>query len=52
MYNIIKANNWFCSDEEAEKRLKTGQWVLLADYGTDEKFLAYVPYIPLQITKL
>ena len=49
-YEIAVKNKWLFTDEEAEKRLKTGEYKLLADYGIDEKFIIYVPYIPLQIT--
>ena len=47
---ILEKNNYLFTDEEAEKRLKTGEYKLLADYGKDKKFIVYVPYIPLMIT--
>lgn len=47
---ILEKNNYLFTDEEAEKRLKTGKYKLLADYGKDKKFIVYVPYIPLMIT--
>jgi hypothetical protein len=48
-YEIAVKNKWLFTDEEAKKRLKTGEYKLVADYGIDEKFLVYVPYIPLKI---
>lgn len=50
IYKVAKANKWLCTDEEADRRLAAGDFMLLADYGKDEKFLVYTPYIPLQIT--
>ena len=43
----LEKNNFLFTDEEAEKRLKTGDYKLLADYGKDKKFIVYKPYIPM-----
>ena len=43
----LEQNKFLFTDEEAEKRLKTGEYKLLADYGKDKKFIVYVPYIPM-----
>jgi len=48
-YETAKANNWLCTNEEAERRLSTGDFKLFVDYGKDEKLVVYTPYIPLQI---
>lgn len=44
---ILEKNKFLFTDEEAEKRLKTGEYILLADYGKDKKFITYQPYIPM-----
>ena len=51
-YEIAKKNKWLFTDEEAEKRLKAGEYILIADYGKDAKYIAYVPYISLIETKM
>lgn len=43
----LEQNKFLFTDEEAEKRLKTGEYKLFADYGKDKKFIVYVPYIPM-----
>jgi hypothetical protein len=48
-YDITVKNRWLFTDEEAEKRLKSSEYKLVADYGIDKKLLIYIPYIPLQI---
>ena len=49
-YTIAKINNWLFSDDDAEKLLKSNEYKLIADYGKDEKFILYIPYVPLLIT--
>ena len=49
---ILEKNNFLFTDEEAEKRLKTGDYKLLADYGKNKKFIVYEPYIPIFETPL
>ena len=44
---ILEKNKFLVTDEEAEKKLKTGEYKLLADYGKDKKFIVYEPYIPM-----
>lgn len=51
-YRIAKKNKLLFTDEEAEKRLKGGEYILIVDYGKDEKYVAYVQYIPLIETKM
>jgi hypothetical protein len=43
----LEQNKFLFTDEEAEKRLKTGEYKLLGDYGKDKKFIIYEPYIPM-----
>jgi mRNA-degrading endonuclease RelE of RelBE toxin-antitoxin system len=52
MYETLKKNGYLCTDEEAERRLKTGEYRILFDYGKDEKLLLYIPYIPPFYTDL
>ena len=52
IYEIAKVNGWICTDDEAEKRLESGEFIGVADFGKDEKLLVYVPYIPLLITDI
>ncbi len=51
-YKILEKNKLLFTDVEAEKRLKTGEYTLLKDYGIDKKFIAFEPYIPLLETPL
>ena len=48
----LEKNNLLFTDKEAEKRLKGGEYKLLADYGKDKKFIIYQPYIPMFKTPL
>jgi hypothetical protein len=48
--NVLEKNNFLFTDEEAKKRLKTGEYKLIADYGKHKKFIVYIPYIPLFIS--
>lgn len=49
MYNTLKKNGYLCTDKEAERRLKTNEYILLYNFGKDEKLVAYQPYIPLMM---
>lgn len=49
MIKILENNNLLFSDEETEKRLKTGNYQLLKKYGKDKNLIVYVPYIPLKL---
>jgi len=48
--NILEKNNLLLSDEKAEEKLKTNEYILIRDYGKDKKFIVHTPYIPLFIT--
>ena len=50
LYKTAKKNGWLYSDKKAKKLLKSKEYKLIADYGKDEKLLAYVPCLPLFIT--
>lgn len=52
MYDVAKKNGWHYSDEETERRIKSGEYQLIHIYGKDENLLVYVPYIPVIITPL
>jgi len=51
-YKILKHNNLLRTDKEAKKILKDKEYHLLYNYGKDENFIVWIPYIPLFITPL
>ena len=46
-YQILKKNKFLCTDKRAKKLLKDKEYHLYADYGKDEKFVVWIPFIPV-----
>lgn len=46
----VKLSELYFDKEEAEKRLATGEYMLLSINDEGKYLIVYVPYIPLMIT--
>jgi hypothetical protein len=47
LYSIFKKNNYLKTDKEIKNLLKNKEFHLYGNFGKDENFVVYTPYIPI-----